>query len=92
MATNQADLILEYFKQNPNRPIPHAEVVDWATTEWERLTGTKFRDPDRAIRKWHQLGHLQKLDKGVYLYNPDAVEIRQLEDFSSELREKIFER
>jgi len=26
VATNQADLILEYFKQHPNRPIPHTEV------------------------------------------------------------------
>jgi 5-methylcytosine-specific restriction endonuclease McrA len=90
MATSQADLILEYFKQNPNRPIPHAEVVDWATAEWERLTGEKFRDPDRAIRKWHQLGHLQKIGKGVYLYDPHAVQVRQLEDFTAEIREAIF--
>ncbi len=92
MATNQADLILEYFKQHPNRPIFHAEVVDWATTEWERLTGTKFRDPDRAIRRWHQLGHLQKLDKGLYLYDPELVKIRQLEDFSPTIRDQIFAR
>lgn len=92
MATSQTDLILEYFKQNPNRPIPHAEVVDWATAEWERLHGTKFRDPDRAIRKWHQLGHLQKVAKGVYLYDPDAVIVRQLEDFTPDMREAIFAR
>jgi len=92
MATSQADLILDYFKRNPNRPIPHAEVVDWATAEWERLTGEKFRDPDRAIRRWHQVGHLQKVGKGIYLYDPDAVNARQLEDFSEQLREEIFKR
>lgn len=88
----QMGLVMEYFEAHPNRDIPHAEIVDWLTIEWERRTGTKFRDPDRAIRKLHQEGKLIKIAKGVYHYDPNQVQTRELEDFSEELREQIFAR
>ena len=90
---SQVDLILEYFKANPNRDITHPEVVDWATQRWKELTGAVFRDPDRAIRTLHQKGYLQKIAKGVYRYDPEAVALRDdLEDFSPELKKQILER
>ena len=89
----QLELILEYFKANPNRDITHPEVVDWATQKWKELTGAVFRDPDRAIRTLHQQGYLQKIEKGVYRYDPEAVALRDdLEDFSPELKRQILER
>lgn len=72
MAPTQADLIKQYFERNPNRDIPHPEIVDWAVAEYKRLTGEVFRDPDRAIRKLHQEGFLIKVRKGVYRYDPEA--------------------
>lgn len=49
---SQMELIKEYFLEHPNRDIPHAEIVDWATEEHKkRNDGKVFRDPDRAIRK-----------------------------------------
>jgi hypothetical protein len=92
MAPRQADLIKQYFEQNPNRDIPHPEIVDWATAEYTRLTGNVFRDPDRAIRKLHQQGFLIKVAKGVYRYDPELAHQRQLEDFTPEVREAIFRR
>lgn len=92
MAANQTDLIMEYFKNNPNRDIPHSEVVKWAYAEWEKRTGALFADPDRAIRKLSQQGYLQKVKKGVYRYDPEQVELRALEDFSATLRAQILER
>lgn len=50
----QKNLILEYFQNNPDRPIEHPEVVDWATTEYKKRTSKIFRDLDRAIRLLHQ--------------------------------------
>ncbi|PJF39130.1 MAG: HNH endonuclease, partial [Phototrophicales bacterium] len=88
----QQELIFSYFKANPYRDIPHKEVVDWATAEWERLTGTKFRDPDRAIRKLYEEGFLIKVKKGVYRYDPDYVRQVDPEDFTQALKEKIFKR
>src|SRR5688572_17246617 len=92
MATTQADLILEYFKAYPGRDIPHAEIVDWATAEYKQRTGNVLRDPDRAIRTLHQTGHLIKIKNGVYRYDPQHVQVRDLEDFIPAVREAIFQR
>ena len=47
----QKDLIIEFFKKNPNRDIKHPEVVDWVVETYKKRTGNVFRDPDRAIRQ-----------------------------------------
>jgi hypothetical protein len=86
------DLIKQYFEAHPLRDISHPEIVDWAVEEYKKLTGGVFRDPDRAIRNLHQSGFLIKVRKGVYRYDPGYVEVRELEDFTGELREAIFKR
>jgi len=88
----QFDLIMEYFKNNPKRDIKHPEIVDWVVAEYKKRTGRVFRDPDRAIRKLHQEGKLIKIKKGVYRYDPDLIQDRELEDFTAEQKEKIFKR
>lgn len=90
--TSQSGLILEYYKQRPGQDIPHSEAVDWATDEWQKLTGKILRDPDRAIRKMAQEGQLVKVAKGVYRYDPDFVQKRALEDFTPEQKKQILER
>lgn len=90
---SQLDLIMEFFKANPKRDIPHPEVVDWVVKEWQKRTGNVFRDPDRGIRSLHQRGYLQKIAKGVYRYDPDFVALREdLEDFTPALKKQILER
>jgi hypothetical protein len=88
----QNDLLIEFFTNNPNRDIPHAEVVDWATKKWQEKTGKVFRDPDRQIRNLAQRGKLQKIKKGVYRYDPDFVTSRALEDFTKAQKEIIMKR
>lgn len=83
---------MEFFQQNPNRDIAHPEVVDWATSEFQKRTGKIFRDPDRGIRKLHQEGYLVKEGKGVYRYDPSLAKKRELEDFTSALKQAIFKR
>ena len=89
---SQSELLMEFFKNNSNRNIPHPEIVDWATIEWTKRTGNVFRDPDRGIRQLHQKGYLIKVKKGVYCYDPNAVKKRNLEDFTPELKAKILKR
>ena len=89
---SQTELIFSYYREHPWRVIPHAEVVDWATAEWQRQTGKVFRDPDRAIRKLHQEGKLQKHGKGLYCYDPELETTRNLEDFSEAQRQAILKR
>ncbi len=89
---SQLDLLMEYFKKNPNRDVKHPEIVDWATSTWKRRTGNVFRDPDRGIRQLHQRGHLIKVKKGVYRYDPKAVKQRELYDFTAEQKAQILKR
>ncbi len=83
---------MEFFKENPHRNIAHPEIVDWATNTWHKRTGKVFRDPDRGIRKLHQAGHLIKVRKGVYRYDPQAAQKKTLEDFSPSQKAAILKR
>ena len=85
----QLDLIMEYFKKNPKRDIPHPEIVDWVVAEYKKKTGNVFRDPDRGIRRLSQDGLLIKVAKGVYRYDSEFVVKRELEVFTQAQKEEI---
>ena len=34
----QLEILMEYFKQNPNKDISHPEIVHWAVEEWHKQT------------------------------------------------------
>lgn len=89
---SQKDIILEFYKKNPNRDIPHPEAVDWITTEYLKRTGNIFRDPDRGIRKLSQEGYLIKINKGVYRYDPNYIINDNLEDFTEKQKKEILKR
>jgi hypothetical protein len=88
----QNEIIHEYFRNNPRRNISHPEIVDWVTKEYLKLTGKVFRDPDRQIRKLAQSGILIKIAKGIYKYDPDYINERELEDFTPAQKKQILER
>ena len=88
----QKDLLIKFFKKNPNRDIKHPEVVDWVVSTYKKLTGKVFRDPDRAIRQLAQSGFLIKVAKGIYKYDPAKTHKRELEDFTAIQKEAILER
>lgn len=88
----QKDLIVEFFRKNPNRDIKHPEIVDWVVVEYKKRTGNVFRDPDRSIRHLSQSGFLIKVAKGIYRYDPLKVQQRELYDFSAAQKKAILER
>lgn len=89
----QKDLIVEFFKKNPNRDIKHPEVVDWVVATYKRRTkGGVFRDPDRAIRQLSQSGFLIKVAKGIYKYDPEKARIVTLQDFTAAQKEIILKK
>ncbi|MDE0315869.1 MAG: HNH endonuclease [Candidatus Poribacteria bacterium] len=92
MAKTIRELVLEYFKNHPNKELPHGPVVDWVTEQYEKEHGNPPRDPWRTIRQLHQEGKLKKIRKGVYEYDPSYVHEVVLFEFSPRDREVIFER
>lgn len=88
----QQELLIEFYKANPNRNIEHPEIVDWVTSEYYKRTGKIFRDPDRGVRKLSQSGFLIKVKKGTYRYDPEYEHRRSLEEFTQKQKREILER
>lgn len=86
------DLIMEYFKKHPKKDLPHGPVVDYVEKKYLKLYGKKPRDTWRQIRRLHQEGILIKVRKGVYRYDPDYVQHKELYEFPPEVKEEIFKR
>jgi 5-methylcytosine-specific restriction endonuclease McrA len=86
------DLVLEYFKKNPKKDLPHGPVVDWVSEQYLKYNDHPPRDPWRTIRQLHQEGILIKVKKGVYRYDPDKIKEKEIFDFPPEVKQKIFER
>jgi len=87
-----SELVFEYFSFHANEELRHGPVVDWVTQEWLKYHQEPPRDPWRAIRALHQKGILLKVAKGIYKYDPAAVQKYDLEDFTPEQKEEIFKR
>jgi HNH endonuclease len=91
-AKKVSELVLEYFQGRPKQELEHGPVVDWVTKQYLKDNPTAPRDPWRAIRSLAQEGTLIKIRKGVYMYDPDLITNRELEDFTTEQKKQILER
>lgn len=87
-----SDLIMEYFLKHPKQELQHGPVVDWVEEQYLKLYGKKPRDTWRGIRRLHQEGILIKVKKGIYKYDPDLIQKRDLYEFPQEIKEAIFKR
>ncbi len=83
---------MEYFIAHPREDIPHGPVVDWVEEKYTKLYNKKPRDTWRGIRKLHQRGLLIKVKKGIYKYDPDFIQKKELFEFPPAIKEKIFKR
>lgn len=88
----QENLVKEFFIKNPNRDVTSKESKAWLEKEWLKRTKKKFEDPDRAVRTAYQKGFLQKIDTGIYRYDPDFETKKELEDFTPAQKKIILER
>jgi hypothetical protein len=92
MAKSVTELVIEYFQARPKQELDHGPVVDWVTKRYLKHNPTPPRDVWRTIRSLSQKGFLIKVRKGVYMYDPEFVTNRSLEDFTPEQKKQIFER
>jgi 5-methylcytosine-specific restriction endonuclease McrA len=88
----QARVAFDYYLERPNVDHDHATVVNWITGSCYSRLGVECKDPDRAIRKLHEIGLLIKVSKGVYRFEPDSVEAHVLDDFDEAMKEEVKKR
>jgi len=77
---------LDFYLDRPNQEIEHDDAVQAIVGGVWRLLNKNCKDPDREIRKLHELGILQKIRKGVYKLDPTAIKSRLNEEFSAETK------
>ncbi len=85
----QKALVFQYYFERPGQDLPTAEVVDWVTAEYLRLTGKPLRDPDRMIRSLYSEGKLVKVQTGLYRYDPDMARNIADENFTAAQKSEI---
>jgi hypothetical protein len=54
--------------------------------------GKRLEDSDRAIRKLHGDGFLEKVAKGQYMYNPDTSGKKEFDEFTQSEKNEILKR
>jgi len=85
-------IALDFYLERPNQAIEHDDAVNAIVGAVWKLLKKNCKDPDREIRKLHELGILQKLRKGVYQLDPSAIKSRKNEEFSAETKIAAMER
>jgi hypothetical protein len=88
----QTGITFEYYLDRPNQDVHHNDVVPWIEGMCHKRLGTDCKDPDRAIRKLHDMGLLIKVSKGTYRFEPDAVEAHVLDDFDEAMKSEVKKR
>lgn len=83
---------MEYFFKHPQEDMPHGPVVDYVSERYLKLYNRMPRDPWREIRRLYQEGILIKVKKGIYRYDPEFEEHRELYEFPEDIKKAIFER
>ena len=88
----QAGIAFEYFLERPDVNVQHDDVVPWIEGMCHKRLGTNCKDPDRAIRKLHDMGLLIKVGKGIYRFEPNAIASHILEDFDESMKAAVKKR
>ena len=88
----QAGIALEYFLDRPGKEVHHDDVVPWVIGMYQTRLGKACRDPDRSIRKLHDMGLLIKVSKGVYCFDPAQIINNELYDFDETTKVAVKDR
>jgi hypothetical protein len=72
--------------------VHHDDVVPWIIGMYQTRFGKACKDPDRAIRKLHDMGLLQKIEKGIYSFDPEQVVNNELFDFDEATKKAVKDR
>lgn len=95
MPKSIANLVMEYFQNNPNKDLNLGPIVDWVSAEYLKEHPERKeppRDVWRMVRSLQQEGKLILVSRGIFRYDPTHVINRHLEDFTSAQKAEIMKR
>jgi len=78
--------------QRPMQVISHSQAKTDLEAAWLTIMGKRLEDSDRAIRRLHGDGFLEKVAKGQYMYNPDTSGKKEFVEFTAAEKKAILER
>ena len=78
--------------QRPMVVISHAQAKSDLETAYLTVMGKRLEDSDRAIRKLHGDGFLEKVAKGQYMYNPETTGKKEFNEFTQAEKNEILKR
>jgi hypothetical protein len=89
---SQIEFVRSYFLQRPMQIISHGQAKEDLETAYLTVMGKRLEDSDRAIRKLHGNGFLEKVAKGQYMYNPETSGKKVFDEFTQAEKKEILER
>jgi len=89
---SQIEFVRSYFLQRPMQIISHGQAKADLEAAYLTVMGKRLEDSDRAIRKLHGDGFLEKVAKGQYMYNPETSGKREFVEFTAAEKKVILER
>jgi len=89
---SQIEFVRSYFLQRPMVVISHAQAKSDLETAYLTVMGKRLEDSDRAIRKLHGDGFLEKVAKGQYMYNPETTGKKEFDEFTQGEKNEILKR
>lgn len=89
---SQIEFVKSYFLQRPMMIISHGQAKADLENAYLTIMGKRLEDSDRAIRKLHGDGFLEKVAKGQYMYNPDTAGKKDFNEFTQAEKNEILKR
>jgi hypothetical protein len=89
---SQIEFVRSYFLQRPMVVISHAQAKADLEAAYLTVMGKRLEDSDRAIRKLHGDGFLEKVAKGQYMYNPETSGKKDFDEFTQAEKNQILKR
>ena len=89
---SQIEFVRSYFLQRPMVVISHAQAKADLEAAYLTVMGKRLEDSDRAIRKLHGDGFLEKVAKGQYMYNPETSGKKEFDEFTQAEKNEILKR
>jgi len=89
---SQAEFIMAHFKKHPNQALALDDWSDEVSRQYKERTGRTAYHLRTIVRRLYWDGKLERVKRGVYKYDPDAVHKPRTLCFTPKQKREILER